>query len=280
MQHMHAVAARQDSSSVSSLRAWLRRATWIGGVAAGLALSACLGPAGDEVADSALNDASAGSEHEISQALGSFPVGVIPGVNQDCPPNSDELIIRMDDEDTGNKSHQWLWVGRTNQNETNSHNTRFYFCRVEGGLFRPFSTDLNDVQDDYAVLKLGPSCPPGSVEFNRFFDNEDSHNANFFSGDIAPNESTGNTRLFFCMFRAAQPNDPTISSFPDLGFSYGVFAPADFDHGALDKGEIRSDDEDTDNDNSYTVPAQASTAARRIVDDIVGGTVLHTALVR
>jgi hypothetical protein len=133
------------------------------------------------------------------------------------------------------------------------------------------------MKDDYAVLKLGPACPPGSVEFNRFFDNEDTANANFFSGVIAPNQSTVNTRLFFCMFRAAQIGDPTIAVFPNLapGFAYGVFGPTDFDQGALGFGTIQTDDEDTGNTNGYTVPAQASAAAHRIVEDNGSLTVLH-----
>jgi hypothetical protein len=277
MQHMDEVAARQDGSSRSLLRAWLRRATWIGGMAALLALPACLGPAGDEAAD---NDV-AGSENEIAQAVGSYPVGVIPDGSNACPSTSDEITIYMDDEDTDNANSHSNWIGKTES----SANTRFHFCRVDGNLFKPFSTvsSLSDMRDDYAVLKLGPACPPGSVEFNRFFDNEDSHgNSNSFDGDIAPNESTHNTRLFFCMFRAAQLGAmTTIGVFPEvsLGFHYGVLAPADFNHGAITHGQFRTDEEDDDDQSSLTVPAQASTAARRIVEPISGGTVFHTALV-
>lgn len=274
MHHMNEVEARQESSS---LRARLRRAMSIGGMAALLALPACLDLAGGEAAD----DEVAGSENEIAQSVGSYPVGVIPDDDEACPSNSDEITIFMDDEDTDNANSHSGWIGKTDS----SANTKFHFCRVEGHLFRPFSTvsSLSDMKDDYAVLKLGPACPPGSVEFNRFFDNEDSNdNSNSFDGNIAPNESTHNTRLFFCMFRAAQIGDPTISSFPDLdlGFHYGVFAPADFNHGAIAKGQFRTDEEDKDNSSSYTVPAQASTAAHRIVEEISGGTVFHTVLVK
>jgi hypothetical protein len=93
MHHTNEVEARQDSSSRSLLRAWLRRATWIAGMAAGLALPACLDQAGGEADDDAANDAQAndaqaGSEHETSQALGGFPVGVIPDAGEGCPPSS------------------------------------------------------------------------------------------------------------------------------------------------------------------------------------------------
>ncbi len=133
------------------------------------------------------------------------------------------------------------------------------------------------MKDDYAVLKLGAACPPGSVQFSRHFDNEDGTNANFSDGDISPNVSTANTTLYFCMFRAAQLGDPTIAAFPNLapGFSYGVFGPPDFNRGALALGTIRTDDEDTDNKNTYSVPAAASVAAQRIIDPDSSATVLH-----
>lgn len=280
-------------------QAWRRRSATVAGAFAALALAGCIDDAAtaesgapsepgedtdDDAADLAHPDDGATG---VVQLLGTFDVGVIPGAGEVCPAGSDEVIIRMDDEDTGNTSSRNGWVGKTNANEGQA-NTRLYFCRVDGTLFRPFSTiaDLGNMRDDYAVLKLGTACPPGSVQFSRFFDNEDTSNTNFFAGNIAPNVSAANTRLFFCAFRAAQLNDPTINEFPILGpgFSYGVFGPEDFEHTpdllAHPIGTIRTDDEDTNNGNTYTVPMPAEVAAQRIIDPEPDATLLRVVRAR
>jgi hypothetical protein len=48
------------------------------------------------------------------------------------------------------------------------------------------TSDVNDKQRFYAVLKLGQTCPNGSSEFSRSFDNGDDDNSNSASGPIAP----------------------------------------------------------------------------------------------
>jgi hypothetical protein len=227
------------------------------------------------------------SETDSEVSGGVFEVGVIPDVSVGCPGGSDEIVIRMDDEDSGNASRRSGYVGKTNLQETSSA-TRFYFCKVDGTVFRPFTTfdQGSDQRDDYAVLKLGTTCPNGSQEFSRFFDNEDSNNGNFSSGDITPNISNTNTRLFFCLFRVAAPGALTMGSFPDLGagFSYGVFGPTDFNRGALAFGTIRTDDEDSGNANSYSAPSDALLAAKRIIQPDTstssGATLLHVVRAR
>jgi hypothetical protein len=200
---------------------------------------------------------------------GVFDVGVIPDRNVGCPAGADELVIRMDDEDDNNGSSRSGFIGKTNFEE-DSENTRFYFCRVNGALFRPFSpaSQASNLRDDYAVLKLGTTCPTGSQEFSRFYDNEDSGNNNFFNGVIDPNQSGSNTRLFFCIFRFASTGTSTQTAFPSLGtgFRYGVFAPADFNRAPLAVGRFRSDDEDSGNANTITAPSDALLAVKRIIE--------------
>lgn len=171
-----------------------------------------------------------------------FDVGVIPG-SASCPAGSERITIGMDDEDNQNANSSSGWIGAIVSNI----NTTFVFCRIDG-------TQLPLVEAAFAVLQLSPQCPPSglSTPFSRYFDNEDSSNANGFSGNIYPNESVfsghGFTRLYFCLF----PPDPLSSghSFPDLGIEYGVFASS-LPNSGLASGHLHTDDEDNNNINSF-----------------------------
>jgi hypothetical protein len=140
------------------------------------------------------------------------------------------------------------WVGATE----GGYNTRLYFCKVPAAKFKPLST-VDTYQWHYAVLNLG-TCPANSTEFERFIDNQDgSGNINSNSGNIAPNYQDRNTTLRFCLFRNGSS---TMSSFPNLGFSYGIFASNTYFDPSLTlaEGWAYSDDEDTKNANGYTPP--------------------------
>lgn len=206
------------------------------------------------------------AEDEVASLAGVFDVGIVPEVGYGCPAGSDEIRIRMDDEDDGNANQQGGWIGKTRSDGQHA-NTLFVFCKVDGDLFRPLSTASNasNMRDDYAVLKLGTTCPSGSQEIWRRFDNEDDSNRNYSIGVISPNISNSyGTKLFFCLFRYAPAGVSTMPSFPDLGLSYGVFAPGDFNRGIW-LGYVRTDDEDDSNANSYGAPSDALEAARRII---------------
>jgi hypothetical protein len=151
-------------------------------------------------------------------------VGVIADAGTMTCPNGAPIRFEMDNEDYSESSTHHGWIGG---GETTIHrNSVFLFCRVPGTKFKPLST-LGDTLTSYAVLKLDASCPPGSMEFRRLFDNEDSNTANRVSGSMWPNgwDSNGNTSLYFCLFSAGAT---TMSVFPDLGISYGVFAQKNF----------------------------------------------------
>jgi len=201
-------------------------------------------------------------------------IGIIPNGTREvnCPVNTytglRELItIHMDDEDSRNANRREGWTGGITQ----SRNTDFRFCRVDGNRFKP----LNNYQS-YAVLKLGRVCPSGSSEFSRYFDNEDNRNANSWLGNIYPNISNRNTTLKFCLFKGKGRVSGTMSSFPSLGAAYGLFAPTNFIK-AIAKGKVHTDDEDGSNRNNLR--GSNLNDVKKIID---GGrnTTLNTARVR
>jgi hypothetical protein len=199
-------------------------------------------------------DASRNSEMDVYGRVNDS-VGIIPATGS-CPNGQGVSTIYMDDEDHNNANGRGGWIGAT----TSTNNTTFRFCRVSGSLFRALAT-TNQVQHHYAVLKLGSVCPAGSVEFARAFDNEDHNNQNWASGPIAPNSSTHNTVLVFCLFRSAAT---TMSGFPNLGIAYGVFADSTFSQ-ALATGYVYTDDEDFWNANGYAANAAWLVDAQRII---------------
>jgi len=163
----------------------------------------------------------------ISPTIFATDVGIIPDNN--CPQGSESITIYMDDEDTHNESKLTGWVGAT------SSLTKFKFCRVNGDQFKPLSNG-----EAYAVLKLSDSCPNNSIEFSRFFDNEDDRNNNQTTGNIYPNIVNRNTTLKFCYFKGRASG---MSSFPNIGINYGVFSPSNFAL-SIESGQIYTDDQD------------------------------------
>jgi hypothetical protein len=188
-------------------------------------------------------------------------VGVIPD-GAWCPGGSDLISIHMDDEDSDNSNRSSGWTGALGVD----NNTTWEFCRVPGEQFGNLPQLGGD--DFYAVLKLSASCPRGSVEFTRYFDNEDHDNANWASSDIAPNVSTSSgTLLKFCLF---SPGTGTMNEFPPIpGLMYGVFAPPGIsDAFVIMRGTRYVDDEDTNNANRFTCEwATWTTTALKIVSD-------------
>jgi hypothetical protein len=195
---------------------------------------------------------------EASSNSTDYSVGVIPS-NGSCPGGTVTLKIRMDDEDDDNENRNGGWKGAISQDHSG---TLFQFCKVNGTQFKPLATTDNS-RNYYAVLKLGGSCPLNSYGFSRYFDNEDDDNANWSEGNIHPNTCDSNTRLYFCLFKFGSS---TMTSFPNLGMSYGVFA-ASFFSKAIQVGYVYTDDEDDDNENSYSAPPSIAPAAKSIISD-------------
>jgi hypothetical protein len=114
---------------------------------------------------------------------------------------------------------------------------RFQFCRVDGRLFKPLTTDPDATEQFYAVLMLGSKCPNGSEEVLWQIDTpirgDGSSCAGAVPASCGPNQalnlgSAGSTFHFaFCLFRAAATAEDTMLSFPKMAGSYAVFH--DFD---------------------------------------------------
>jgi hypothetical protein len=201
---------------------------------------------------------------------GATAVGVIPYSplgEVECPfgAGTEALRIRMHDEDdpacsdTAGSHGEGQWVlpddGRRGPPIcTSNHTTTLNFCRVDGARFESLSTTVIPAQA-YAVLKLGTTCPNGSVDVEKTIDNEDTPvgaDPSDFLGNLGPNQVLADpavgtlTRLNFCYFRAAPTPDAVMSGFPDFGFPYGVLHRYDGEQPpwVMLKRWIYSDDED------------------------------------
>ncbi|TXH73838.1 MAG: hypothetical protein E6Q88_04940 [Lysobacteraceae bacterium] len=181
-----------------------------------------------------------------------FNVGVIPE-REYCPAPYAWTEIYMDDEDRRNNNNRGGWLGVTGSN----NNTAWRFCRLDLNAslaFRPLP--LGGDQYDYAVLNMGIFCPSGARRIRRYHDNEDWNNANSSYGNIFPNVSTwpGNWHFFTCHFDGAASSWlGHMTGFPNIGMSYGVYAPQSMPWPyALAHGWVYQDDEDNWNNNSWS----------------------------
>jgi hypothetical protein len=198
----------------------------------------------------------------LSQS-GANDVGVIPQGSAGCPVGSDHIYISMDDEDIYNISSVNGWTGDITHYSTG---TTFGFCRVDGNQFH------NHLENNYAVLQLGSSCPTGSVTIERLFDNENDSNNNWASGDIGPNtvfydqalSGQFDTKMHFCFFFA---NGISGAPFPNLYVPYGVFAAPSAAWFAT--GTAFTDDEDDSTNLDATTPS--NTLAAQSFANIVYG---------
>ncbi len=165
---------------------------------------------------------------------GRYDVGVLK--HGPCGTGSEQVEIRIDNEDDKNHTKTSGWIG----DSVAGFNTLLRFCRVDGSRFGHPATGT------YAMLKLSEECPPGSHWVTRYTDDEDEANENRHLGDILPSFQDRNSRLEFCAFRPHTP-ETAMKQFPALGFPYGVFGAGL--PGALATGHIAMDDEDDDNNN-------------------------------
>ncbi|MDF0673077.1 MAG: Ig-like domain-containing protein [Nitrospira sp.] len=185
--------------------------------------------------------------------LNDFDVGVIPDSNSACPVEN-RVTVYLDNEDDptptgGNQRAGWNGVIRSDRN------TRLEFCRVDGrkfGRHQPPNVGA-PTNTDYAVLKLGTMCPAGSQEIVREFDDEnDLYNEDWMGGDLGQNQQFSDTEsrtlLHFCWFRRDRSDGAVMSSFPQLGFDYGVIGVT---YNAVRSGWIYIDDENDKNHDSF-----------------------------
>lgn len=255
-------------------------------------------------------------------------VGVLRGdADAGCPSYSTETLhIRMDDEDSDNNSHVdpygWdLGFGRYNAkvrfvsdagdkkrlypdnywdkflgevygmrviSAYERGNTHFEICRIPGHHFDN-ARKRGDETNDYAVFRLGSTCPAGGIPFTVHEDNEDNNNANDYSGNIDPSSvfrwgnDKGYSRLQFCFFPAAPATGSGRDYLPWLRFGdggypyeesqYGVFARASTgSHTSVYKyswGIITVDDENNNCTTRLELPPEAvpyEARIRKIID--------------
>ena len=190
-----------------------------------------------------------------------FDVGVIPDAAGSCP-DATEVKIATDNEDSDNNNQRSGWIGAI----ASGRNTTFEFCKVDGTLLDNLGAPSTG-SANYAVLKLGQSCPNGSTEFVRYQDDQDEPplNVSWMAGETGPNRQnfdggTG-TELHWCLF--VQSATAQMHRFPDLGFDYGVVAAANFSQ-ARATGYVRTDDEDDDNQNRL-----AAGGAKAVIDTMM-----------
>jgi hypothetical protein len=197
-------------------------------------------------------------------------IGVIAGAE----PCAQSVSIRMDDEDDDNNDSHDATCHRPSEKEPlpegktrssrclpegiqSTANTRMTFCRET-------VTSLPASRFDYAVLRLGATCPTGSLPFARRFDNEDDDNNNSATGNIAPSVVGSNTRLEFCFVRGI----PLASSWVDVNRwpQRAVFAgEPPLGLGPQHRfGSFRTDDEDDDNNNAFDFYGAAADTQRRM----------------
>jgi len=192
-----------------------------------------------------------------------FSIGVIP--DRSCPASAPMVWMYHDDEDRRNANSRGGWIGAT----TSNNNTTWRYCRVDdlkSLSFRPLPYGGN--RYDYSVLKLGVFCPSGARTVQRRQNNENWFNQNNNSGAASifpssrgwpwnpPAPLTGPlpfTITHYCHFDGAAPSWlGHMSSFPNLGFAYGVHAPSAFPKPwALATGWVHQDDEDWFNQNAW-----------------------------
>jgi hypothetical protein len=247
----------------------MQKWVWTLGTVAPVALAGCA----LDVADQAeLGDHPAPAEEavgSVQQALLTFEVGIVKtNPNLPCPsgnPADASFYLDMEDTQTSSTLQDWrsgfssIWALRPEltfpQPGTvlKGSGIGLSFCSVHGRVFR----GTND--DDFAVLKLGTTCPNGSMEQSIRLDTEDSNNNNRWAGKLGPNIiNYYSATLFFCVFPGIQ--DFPLSEFPKFGIPYAVFH--DFDQVGstsinrllFEKKYFYFDDEDTNSISRSAAP--------------------------
>ena len=204
-----------------------------------------------------------------------YDVGVIPDIAGSCPWPT-EVKFHLDNEDDDNKNRADGWIGAIKSDR----NTLFEFCKVDGTRFARLAAPSSG-SNNYAVLKLGTSCPSGSYEIIRRHDDQDKDfranaaNENWLAGDTGPNKQGSltikyhdpdpedtYTELHWCVFeQTGQASAPR--AMPNLAFRYGVLANQNFSQ-AEKTGMIYTDDEDDNNTNALTDGTGGPIEAQRL----------------
>jgi len=166
--------------------------------------------------------------------------------------------VFFDNEDSFNANKRGGWIGGILSNR----NTQMPFCAINSDTFLP----AIQAGAKFALLNIGGGvCPPGTVKFDRFHNNETNRPMSWDSMPpgsytktvlpLDPNVHQKNTNMSFCVAKGFTPNAVTNGHFPNLGISYGVFGGHEGNPAwALSSGWIHMDDQDGGNWNQPEVP--------------------------
>ena len=172
----------------------------------------------------------------------------------------EEFSFRLDLEDSDNGSK--IISGDPNPPgiELGKGGITFTYCVLN---VDNFNGQLPRVPYDYIVLRMDRDCPTGSYAFSRHHDTEDSNNGNYSTGELGPNVVTKNATLEYCFV----PADETSTLEYPFAKEYGVFA--NYSSTNIIHSEIFTDDEDSDNANSwnwYDTPSDIKERIRIIMN--------------
>jgi len=172
----------------------------------------------------------------------------------------DEFTFYLDLED-GNNSNKIISGDKNPPGiQISNGGVRFTYCRLDiDGEYGP----IPRVPYDYIVLRLSDNCPFGTYPFRRYHDTEDDNNSNSNPGNIGSNVINRNATLEYC-FVPADKNSILEYPFED---DYGIFA--NISSAAIIHSEIKLDDEDDSNNNSwnwYKTPNDIQTRIKEIMN--------------
>lgn len=178
----------------------------------------------------------------------------------------EELFIKLDTEDSNNKTKLTGFGGPTSIVIDSKKNLTLSFCALE-------YDELPKATFDYFVLRLDNKCPKNSYPFRRHHDNEDSNNKNEVTGNILrawPSNITHNADMEYCFVPKDTKNGvefPFTEKFGYYDKNFGVFASS-FPSLIAQWAELVVDDEDSNNKNSwywYDTPSSIQTRIKNIV---------------
>lgn len=187
-------------------------------------------------------------------------IGILVPANSGslCPSGRVDVTIRLDAEDNNNRTRIVSGNSSPRGIEIRDGGLKFTYCSY-------ISPNPPKVPYDYAVLKLDDYCPDGTYNFRRYHDTEDHDNHNYATGSYWPNEVNENANLEYCLV----PRDNSSSRVYPFSSNFGIFAS--FASSSIFHSEILFDDEDTDNENSWTWYGMPSSMKNR-ANVIISGT--------
>lgn len=187
-------------------------------------------------------------------------IGILVPANSGslCPSGKVDVTIRLDAEDNNNRTRIVSGNSSPRGIEIRDGGLKFTYCSY-------ISPNPPKVPYDYAVLKLDDYCPDGTYNFRRYHDTEDHDNHNYATGSYWPNEVNENANLEYCLV----PRDLSSTRVYPFSSNFGIFAS--YASGSIFHSEVFFDDEDTDNENSWTWYGMPSSMKNR-ANVIISGT--------